>query len=350
MPRKLPKYVTAERGRDGAIRIYFRRDKQSPRIRMPSPQDTQAFNEAYARCLSGAMPTPSHEQSGSLAWLIRRYKESAHWANLSPSTRRMRDNILKGVADNAGDAPYRSITRKHIQASMDKRTPNAANTFRKVMSGLFSWALSVELIETNPVDAVKSIKVKTDGFHTWTVEEVEQFRECHRIGTMARLALELMLFTGLRRGDVFRIGRQHAKNGTLSVRTSKTGIWVHVPIVPELQNVIDGTDSGDLTFLVTERGKPFTSEASFGNWFGKCCREAGVPGRAHGLRKAGATIAAENGATVHELMAMYGWTNPAQAMVYTRKAERRLMARGAAERIANKNPRTFTGSGNSADK
>jgi len=29
---------------------------------------------------------------------------------------------------------------------------------------------------------------------------------------------------------------------------------------------------------------------------------------AHGLRKAGATIAAENGATDQQLMAMFGWT------------------------------------------
>jgi hypothetical protein len=36
------------------------------------------------------------------------------------------------------------------------------------------------------------------------------------------------------------------------------------------------------------------------------CFEARVPGRAHGLRKAGATVAANNGATAHQLMAMFG--------------------------------------------
>jgi hypothetical protein len=47
---------------------------------------------------------------------------------------------------------------------------------------------------------------------------------------------------------------------------------------------------------------------------------------AHGLRKAGATIAAENGATEHQLMAIYGWESPKQAALYTRKADRKRLA------------------------
>ena len=56
------------------------------------------------------------------------------------------------------------------------------------------------------------------------------------------------------------------------------------------------------------------------------CRKAGVPGRAHGLRKAGATILADNGATDQELMAIYGWTTLRQAELYTRKANRKRLA------------------------
>jgi hypothetical protein len=53
--------------------------------------------------------------------------------------------------------------------------------------------------------------------------------------------------------------------------------------------------TGDLTFLVTKHGKPFTANG-FGNWFRDRCDEARLPQcSAHGLRKAGATIAAENG-------------------------------------------------------
>jgi integrase len=81
-----------------------------------------------------------------------------------------------------------------------------------------------------------------------------------------------------------------------------------------------------MTFLVTEFGAPFT-DAGFGNWFRDRCNEAGLPRcTAHGLRKAGATIAAENGATEHQLMAIYGWESPKQAALYTRKANRKRLA------------------------
>lgn len=71
--------------------------------------------------------------------------------------------------------------------------------------------------------------------------------------------------------------------------------------LPELQEIIDASSTGNLTFLVTKFGKPFTRNG-FGNWFRRRCDEAGLRNcSAHGLRKAGAAIAAENGATESQL-------------------------------------------------
>jgi integrase len=102
-----------------------------------------------------------------------------------------------------------------------------------------------------------------------------------------------------------------------------------------------------LTSLVTAHGNPF-SEAGFGNWFRDRCDEAGLPRcTAHGLKEAGATIAAENGATTRQLMAMFDWDTPAMAEVYTRAAEQRRLAGEAMflislDRIENENCRTLT--------
>jgi integrase len=96
-------------------------------------------------------------------------------------------------------------------------------------------------------------------------------------------------------------------------------------VLPQLQEVIDATPGGNLTYLVTEFDKPFT-RAGFGNWFRKRCDEAGLPQcSAHGVRKAGATIAAENGATEHQLMALFGWDSPKQTGNYTRKVSRKRL-------------------------
>jgi integrase len=111
-------------------------------------------------------------------------------------------------------------------------------------------------------------------------------------------------------------------------RTAGTGV-VYPPLLPVLAATIAASKTGDLTFLVTERGTPFVKE-SFGNWFHDACREAGRPGSAHGLRKAGATRAAKNGATVHQLMALFGWKTEKMALIYARKADRKHLASAAA--------------------
>lgn len=347
MPRKRPVFIVREKNRHGNWRWYFRR-KGHPRVRLPDEYGTEAFWQAYYAALAGK-PAPSMKgpAKGTLEWLVRRYKASGHYAGLSIGSRLARDGIYRRVCDKSGHIDFRRITRKKIQEAMDDRaaTPHGANNFLVAMSVLFKWAVASELVDVNPCDGVKPRKDRIIGFHTWTMEEVEQYRKRHPVGTKARLAIDLLLFTGLRRSDVVRVGRQHVKDSTLSLVTIKTGAMVHIPIFPELQKSINATKTGNMTFLTTERGNPFSTSNAFGPWFRKRCNEAELPQECtpHGLRKAGATIAANNGATVHELMAMFGWSRSSMAEVYTKAADRNRLARGAAERIANNagsNPKT----------
>jgi len=88
-----------------------------------------------------------------------------------------------------------------------------------------------------------------------------------------------------------------------------------------------------LTFLVTERGQPFTP-AGFGNWFRDQCDAAGLSNlSAHGLRKSGATRLAEAGATDHEIMAWGGWTSVKEVQRYTKAANRKRLALQAADKL-----------------
>lgn len=335
MPRRLPKYVNRHRRGDGTVTFYFRKGK-GPYIRLPAPTEA-TFEQAYAAALAGAaMPPAPPSDPRTLAWLVEAYKRSAQWAQLAPSTRKMRDNILKHVVKEAGKVPFAAIGKKHINEALDNKPPHAGATFRKVMSQLFNWAVSVDKLKVNPVDQARRPNVKTKGFHTWTIEEVEKFYARWPLGTRQRLALDLALFTGLRRSDLYRVGRQHVREGVISIQTRKTGAWATIPIFANLRASIEAAPTGDMVFLVTERGQPFASEASFGMWFGKACRAAGVPGRAHGLRKTGATIAADAGASAHELMAMFTWSRLSEAERYTQAADRKRLASLSAERIEAK--------------
>jgi hypothetical protein len=74
--------------------------------------------------------------------------------------------------------------------------------------------------------------------------------------------------------------------------------------------------------VVGAHGGP-SRETSFGNAFRDWCDQSGLPQcSAHGLRKAGATIASDNGATTDQLMASYGWETLRQAELYTKTANR----------------------------
>jgi len=107
-------------------------------------------------------------------------------------------------------------------------------------------------------------------------------------GTRERLALVLLLYTGQRRGDMVRMGRQHMSGDTIRVTQNKTGASLVFPMHPKLRAEIDASaNTNHLTFLVTNWGRPF-SAAGFGNWFRDVCDEAKLAGRStHGLRKSG---------------------------------------------------------------
>lgn len=338
MPRKRPAFVIREKNRHGNWRWYFRK-KGSPRVRLPDEYGTEEFWAAYKAALLGQpVERPRQATSGTLEWLVKRYKTSAHYIGLAETTRKNRDGIYRKVCKKSGHIDYRRITRKKIQEALDTRaaTPQTANNFLVAMSVLFDWAVKNEFVAENPCKKVSPLKVKSAGYHTWTTEEVEQYRERHPTGTTERLAVDLLLFTGLRISDAIKAGRQHVKDGVLTIVTGKTGSVVSIPVFPELRRSIDATKTGTLTFLVRKRGRPFPSSATFSGWFRTACDEAGLPHcTAHGLRKAGATIAANGGATVHELMAMFGWARSSMAEIYTKAADRTRLARMAAERIAN---------------
>lgn len=137
----------------------------------------------------------------------------------------------------------------------------------------------------------------------------------------------LLLYTAQRRSDVVRMGRQHVRDGILTMRQQKTGAEVSIPMHPQLQAIIAATAKDNLTFLVTGAGKPF-SPAGFTNWFRQCCNEAGLPKGCspHGLRKAASRRLAEHGCSPHEIMAITGHKTLKEVTRYTAAVDRKRLA------------------------
>jgi integrase len=197
---------------------------------------------------------------------------------------------------------------------------------------LMKYAVEIGLREDNPAAGVKLPDLKTDGYHDWTEAEIEQFEEYHGSGTRARLALALLLYTGQRRGDVIRLGRQHIRDGFIHVRQQKTGIKLALPIHATLEAIIAETPADHLTLLTTQTGKSF-SAAGFGNWFRDRCDEAGLAHcSAHGLRKAAARRLAEAGCTMHEIAAITGHASLSEVQRYTKAVDQKRLATSAMEK------------------
>lgn len=339
MPRPRPPHLHRERNRHGEIVWYVRIGKGS-RTRIRAEYGTPAFEEAYRAAIAGERPKwRSKASAGTLAWLVDRYRETAAWGALSAATRRQRENILKHVIATAGAQPFGQITRATILAGKDRRKdrPAAARHFLDTMRGLFAWAVEAEMIATDPTVGVKAPAKTGDGHHTWTDDECAAYEARWPRGTRQRLAYDVLLYTGLRRGDAVTLGRQHVRNGVATIKTEKTGEVVSIAILPPLVASIEAGPTGDLAFIVGENGKPLTKE-SFGNFFREWCKAAGVPGSAHGLRKALATRLANNGATVAQLEALFGWRGGGMASLYTRKADRTKLAKEASAKLFGEQP------------
>jgi integrase len=338
MPKKRPQFIVSEISRHGRRRWYFRRGKGA-RIRLPDEYDTPEFWNAYHKALTGEELPPTSNakgRAGTLKWLIDAYRQSGVWQSLALETRRRRERIFLGMIEKSGDKPFAKITRGDIVRGRDKRaatSPASANHFLKAVAGLFGWALEAEHVKLNPCDGVKLLSLKSDGHRPWTDEEIERFRTRWPLGSRERLALEILIGTGLRRGDAATLGRQHVKDDVVTIRTQKTGAVVSFPILPELAEAIATADCGDLAFVAKRNGAPLTVSA-FSAMFDAACKSAGVNASPHGLRKAAARRLAEAGASVAQLEAVFGWTGGAMASLYTRSADRSRLAREAMSKLA----------------
>lgn len=352
MKLELP-YLVSDADRHGNVRLYVRRNGRKVRLR--EVPGTPAFAKAYSDALD-ELEAPRGEDgpkaapAGTLGWLAAQYFGSDEFKKLDPQSQLTRRAILEdclreprrpGSSDLMAACPIGRLSSTHVRMLRDRKAglPGAANNRRKYLSAMFGWAVEEKKMVSNPARDVRRVKYNSKGFHTWSLEEVQTFVEHHKIGSKAVLALGLLMFLGARRGDMVTLGRQHMKDGgiryvphkTLYVRRDAT--WK--PILPVLKRIIEASPTGEMTFLVTEYGLPFTAKG-FGGWFRARCDDAKLYHcTSHGLRKAGATVAAENGATVHQLMALYDWSTPEQAMVYTRAAEQKRLAGEAGKLIAN---------------
>ncbi|MGC2825114.1 MAG: tyrosine-type recombinase/integrase [Pseudolabrys sp.] len=333
----LPKHCSWNTDRHGKRRVRFRKHGFTTYI--TGTPWSEEFMFRYAAAIDGVKEQraeigASRTIAGSFDSLCISYYKSPEFRGLRESTQAVRRNIIERFRAEHGTKPLKGLHRKHIQQIIgDKaQTPEAANNLLKVLRVVLNYAVSIDMMSNNPAASVKMYKNRSDGFHAWSEEEVQQFRARHELGSRARLAFKLLLHTGQHRGDIIRMGWQHmASADEIMVKQQKTGTTVFIAIHPELLEALALVPRTNLTFLLTEHGSPFTA-AGFGNYFRKQCNAAGLPQcSAHGLRKTYLVRRANAGASTEQLMASGGHKSPSEVARYTREADKRRLARQALE-------------------
>lgn len=351
MMRRAPKYTQAFTDRHGHPRFYFRK-RGHPRVALPGLPWSPEFMARYSALVSikPTVPPPSVGRvvPRSIKALAIHYYDAASYRALKSNTQGVYKSIIErfcreidpAVGRPFGDMSAVTLKSRHIEMLMEARKdmPDSANGLRRVLREMMKVARKLEWRDDDPTQGVGKIKSKNKtGYHSWTDAEIAQFEERHPIGSKARLAMALGLYSGQARQDVILMGEQHVSGGALNwIRKkteAKTGFELTIPVHPELRRIIDATPSGHLTFLVTERGAPFTPQA-FNNWFRQCANEAGLPHVTfHGLRKAAATRLADMGCDPIEIAAVTGHASLKEVQRYTETRDRKRAARRAMDKL-----------------
>jgi integrase len=345
---KLPKNVSRFTDRHGKERYRYRK-AGCPGGYLPGYPGSPEFVEALAAFISGAPLADAAPRvtPRSVADLVSRFYRSATFLKAGEAHQRTVRGIIEPFRDEFADDLVVNFRFDHVEVILQQRSakrvvakrtiggPGAAANLHDQLKRLFAYAIRLGWIGRNPAEEAElPVKVQKVGFHSWSEDEIAAFKMRHQLGSKARLALEVMLWTGLRRSDAVLMGPQHIKGGRIKMTAGKTNKKVDVFAAPDLLAAIAAMPAvGMTTLLVTEYGRPFTVNG-FGGWFRERCDEAGLPHcTAHGLRKALARRAADLGATQQQLKAVGQWSSDGDVTIYVADAEQRALADSAIAKV-----------------
>lgn len=328
-------YVQAFTDRHGKTRYYYRR-AGFKRVSLPGEPGSVEFAVAYEKAGKGLIERHAMEGPRSIGSAIAAYYATPRFKALKPSSRRAYRGVLEAFRKEHGRRPLAGVNHKRMEALLSPiwlERPAAAVVLRKRLKLVFDLAVKEGRIAANPLSTLQLALPDSDGHRAWTDDDLAQFAAFWKSGTRERLAFALLLDTGQRRSDVVTLGRQHLRDGKISLVQQKTGARLTVPVLPSLKAELDQIPADQMTFLLTQYGKPF-SPAGFTQWFVERARKAGLVGLSpHGLRKARGRLLAEAGCTTHEIAAWLGHESLEMVQLYTKAANQARLADAAAARL-----------------
>lgn len=347
--------LVIEAHRNGASRIRVRvKGDKARRLTIPVLQDHPDFLHHYHAAREGREYVPGKVKlvENSLDWLCGLYLDYldklAQAGQASRATLNQRRSVLTRFCDHRDDDGDR-----YGGADMDMPTyaiiavrdawadkPGAADNLIKTVRAVYKFATQRALLAHNPAAGIEAINISKGGAKPWTLDDLKKFRDHHPKGSMARLWLTLTAFTACRIGDARILGRGHEvqRQGQtyLEWQPGKKGSApVSIPMLPALYEATRAATVVGPAYLLNERGRPFATVEALRVRVQRWIAEAGLTGlSSHGVRKAVGDFLAENGATQHQIMSVMAHTQAKTSEVYTKGADRRILASSAMQAMA----------------
>ena len=324
-------YVHQFPDRHGKIRRYFRRSG-FPRVALPGRPGSAEFMAAFNAAMQGAaVLPPSRYGNGTIGALWTDYCRSAAYANLSASSKRIYRQIISPILEHHGHRSVSGMKREHarqIVESVGLTAPQWRTSRFPCFACCFHSQWTVAGVLTIP--AAVSSDTRGGEFRSWTDEELTRYEKRWPLGTRERLTYDLLLFTTQRGGDAVNIKRSDIVAGILHLTQQKTGTKLLIPIHPALERSIRAASSNGIFVLSDTAGRPIQRRTLTGI-VRRAAKSAGLPADcvAHGLRKSGMRLLAENGASENQLAAVSGHKSMAEVQRYTKAADQAGLARAA---------------------
>ncbi len=267
--------------------------------------------------------------------LTTAYRESRAFLDLADSTAYAYGCVLARLERDLGpETPLSRLDRQRIETLLASQTPGAAMESIKKLRILIRLAIARGWMDRDPTSGLRRPKAGK-GHHTWSDGEIALFRTHWPLGTMERLAFELLLNSGQRLGDCYLMRWSDIREDVLYVQQSKTGVSLMIPLHPDLTAALTRATADDGTILKTIRGRAFSTAPSFAMWLARTIDATQLPKRCvpHGLRKSACRRLAEAGCSASQIASISGHRTLSEVSRYVAAADQARLAKAAMARI-----------------
>lgn len=287
------------------------------------------MSPAFMRAYNAAIEAPKKARiAGTLQSIIDGYQRSPAFTSLAPRTKA---DYLKHISKieaaqlipngpRLAAYPLEAIEDPKIRRRLlDWRDTMGASSLRQadavfaVLRIILEWGRDRGLLAHNHATRPKKLYKADRSERLWLAADIAAFRAV--APPEMRLAFELALGTGQRKGDLLRLGWSSYDGARLRFRQGKRKRLIDMPVTASLRKILDEERKrAKAATILSLNGKPWSinkegQPVHFDHQWRKAIVAAGLDGlHMHDIRGTTCTHLAEAGATPSEIAAMLGWT------------------------------------------